>query len=34
MRLLPNRLLEELERVVTELETLATKGSARSASLA
>jgi (p)ppGpp synthase/HD superfamily hydrolase len=30
----PNRLLEELERVVTELETLATKGSARSASLA
>jgi len=30
----PNRLVEELERVVTELETLATKGSARSASLA
>ena len=28
-----NRLVEELERVVTELETLATKGSARSASL-
>jgi (p)ppGpp synthase/HD superfamily hydrolase len=29
-----NRLVDELERVVTELETLATKGSARSASLA
>lgn len=29
----PNPLLEELERVVTELETLATKSSARSASL-
>jgi (p)ppGpp synthase/HD superfamily hydrolase len=28
-----NRLVDELERVVTELETLATKGSARSASL-
>lgn len=28
-----NRLVEELERVVTELETLATNGSARSASL-
>ena len=29
----PNRLVDELERVVTELETLATNGSARSASL-
>jgi (p)ppGpp synthase/HD superfamily hydrolase len=29
----PNPLVEELERVVTELETLATKGSAHSASL-
>ena len=28
-----NRLVDELERVVTELETLATKGSARSAAL-
>jgi len=28
-----NRLVDELERVVTELETLATKGSARAASL-
>jgi (p)ppGpp synthase/HD superfamily hydrolase len=29
----PNRLVEELQRVVTELETLATKGRAQSASL-
>jgi hypothetical protein len=29
----PNRLVEELQRVVTELETLATKGRAQSVSL-
>ena len=29
----PNRLVDELQRVVTELETLATKGAARSSSL-
>jgi (p)ppGpp synthase/HD superfamily hydrolase len=29
----PNRLVDELQRVVTELETLATKGSARATSL-